>query len=95
MNYLVIGRDGADALERRQAQRQAHLDGAAKLKAEGKLLYALAIIEESKMVGSVMVFNFEGPAELEAWRAQEPYVIGNVWETVEITECAIPPSFSN
>ncbi|MFT6866713.1 MAG: hypothetical protein ACJA08_001548 [Cyclobacteriaceae bacterium] len=94
MNYLVIGRDGKDASERRQAQRQAHLDGAAKMKAEGKLLFALAMLEEGKMVGSTMVFNFSGPEELEAWRISEPYVTGNVWESVEITECAIPPSFS-
>ncbi|MFY0601161.1 MAG: hypothetical protein JXR03_15900 [Cyclobacteriaceae bacterium] len=93
MNYLVIGRDGKDASERRQAQRQAHLDGATKLKEEGKLLYAVAIIEEGKMVGSVMVFDFNSPEEFETWRKNEPYVTGNVWETVEISECAVPPGF--
>ena len=93
MNYLVIGRDGKDAAERRQAQRQAHLDGVVKMKAEGKVLYAVAMLEEGKMVGSVMVFDFATPEELESWRSTEPYVKGNVWETVEITECAIPPLF--
>jgi uncharacterized protein len=95
MNYLVIGRDGKDAGERRQAHRQAHLDGAAKMKAEGKLLFAIAILAEGKMVGSVMILNFDTPDELEAWRSSEPYITGNVWETVEITECAIPPLFKN
>ena len=95
MNYLVIGRDGKDASERRQAQRQAHLDGVAKMKAEGKIHYAVAILEQGKMVGSVMVFDFANAEELESWRSTEPYVTGNVWESVEITECAIPPLFKN
>lgn len=93
MYYLVIARDGTDAFEKRQQQRQAHLDGTAKLKAEGKVLYAVAMLDEGKMVGSVMVFNFTDANELEHWRSKEPYVTGNVWESVEITECAIPPAF--
>lgn len=93
MNFLVIGRDGKDAAERRQAQRQAHLDGAAKMKAEGTLLYALAITEEGKMIGSVMVFNFPSKEEFEMWKTNEPYVTGNVWESIEVSECAIPPAF--
>ncbi len=95
MNYLVIGRDGKDAADRRQAQRQAHLDGVAKMKAEGTLLYAMAMLTDGKMVGSVMVFDFASPEALESWKSSEPYVKGNVWETVEITECAIPPLFKN
>ncbi len=94
MNFLVIGRDGADAAERRQAQRQAHLEGAKKLKEEGKLLYAVAMIENGKMVGSVMVFNFETEAAFNEWKDNEPYVTGKVWESVEVTECAVPPIFS-
>lgn len=95
MTYLVIGRDGKDAAERRQAQRQAHLDGVAKLKEEGKIHYAVAILEGGKMVGSVMVFNFESEDELEAWKSSEPYIMGNVWDSVEITEAAIAPLFKN
>jgi len=94
MQYLVIGRDYADAAERRQAQRQAHLDGVKKMKEEGKILYAVAMLKDGKMVGSVMVFNFENEAELEQWKQQEPYVTGKVWETVEIMEGAVPPLFS-
>lgn len=95
MNYLVVARDGKDAFERRQEQRQAHLEGTSKLKTEGKLLYAVAILEEGKMVGSVMVFNFEDEKELQEWKSVEPYITGNVWENVEISECAIPPAFQS
>lgn len=93
MHYLVIGRDGADAAERRQEQRPAHLEGVKKLKEEGKILYAVAMIEQGKMVGSVMVMNFATADELEEWKFAEPYFAGNVWDSVEITECAIPPMF--
>ncbi|MEO9474282.1 MAG: YciI family protein [Cyclobacteriaceae bacterium] len=95
MNYLVIGRDGKDAAERRQVQRQAHLESVGKMKAEGKVLYAVAMLNQGKMVGSVMVFDFSSAEELEAWKSSEPYITGGVWEDVEITECAIPPSFQN
>lgn len=94
MHYLVIGRDYADGLEKRQQQRAAHLQGAKKLKEEGKLLYAVAIIEKGQMKGSVMVMNFATQAEFDGWKASEPYITGDVWEKVEVTECAIPPLFA-
>lgn len=93
MNYLVIGRDYADAAERRQACRADHLEGVKELKAQGKIAYAVAILEEGKMVGSVMVMSFETPAEFEAWKNTEPYITGKVWESIEVSECAIPPLF--
>ncbi|MEQ8470674.1 MAG: YciI family protein [Marinoscillum sp.] len=93
MHYLIIGRDGKDAAQRRQENRAAHLEGAAQLKADGKLLFAVAMIENGKMVGSVMVMNFSTQAEFEEYKSQEPYITGKVWEKVEITECAVPPLF--
>lgn len=93
MNYLVIGRDYPDGFDRRQQQRAAHLEGAKKLKEEGKLLYAVALIEAGKMKGSVMVFDFPTEAEFNEWKENEPYITGKVWDRVEVTECAIPPLF--
>lgn len=94
MHYIVIARDFADAQERRQQARPAHLELAKTLKAEGKLLYAVALIENGQMKGSVMVMHFATPQELETWKANEPYISGNVWEKIEISQCAIPPLFS-
>lgn len=93
MNYLVIARDQKDASERRLANREAHLAGASKLKEEGKLTYAVAMVEEGKMVGSVMVFNFETQEAFDLWKANEPYITGEVWGEVEVMECAVPPLF--
>lgn len=93
MKYLVIGRDHKDGLEARMQHRKAHLEGAKKMKEEGKLLYAVAMIEKEKMIGSVMVLKFDSEDELEQWKGSEPYITGEVWESVEITECAVPPLF--
>lgn len=95
MHYLVIGRDGKDAAQRRQDNRPAHLEGVKQMKADGKILYAVAMIDQGKMVGSVMVMSFSTVEELEEWKANEPYITGNVWEQIEITECAIPPLFTS
>lgn len=94
MYYLIIARDHPDGFERRLQNRADHLVGAETLKKEGKLLYGVAILEKGQMKGSVMVMNFANEAELEKWKASEPYVTGNVWDRIEITECAIPPLFS-
>ncbi len=54
----------------------------------------MAILENGKMAGSVMVMNFDSEAELNDWKANEPYLTGNVWGSVEITEGAVAPLFS-
>ncbi len=95
MHFIVIARDFKDekALERRMAARTEHLKNADKLRVEGKLVYAAALLnEEGKMAGSVMAVNFDSEAELnETWIKNEPYVLGKVWETVEINKAAQAP----
>ncbi len=93
MHYLIIGRDHPNGLENRQKHRPAHLEFAEKLKKEGKLIYAVAMIEEGIMTGSVMIMNFSSEEALDQWKQNEPYILGKVWKDIEITECAIPPLF--
>ena len=47
MQFLVVAHDGTDsmALERRLAARPAHLDLGRKLRAEGRHLYGVAMLE--------------------------------------------------
>ena len=95
MQFIVIGRDGTDenALDRRMAAREAHLDTAKKMHESGRWLYAAAILnDEGKMAGSVIVCDFESREALQKeWLDNEAYVRGNVWETVEITRAAVAP----
>ncbi|WP_418186114.1 YciI family protein [Aliarcobacter vitoriensis] len=83
MQYLVIAYDNEGALERRQDSREAHLEGARKLIAEGKIINAGALIEDDVMVGSTLFVDFETDEEIDEWLLNEPYVKNNVWNMDE------------
>ena len=37
------------------------------------------------MIGSASVVEVENRAELDAWLVSDPYVTGNVWQTIIVT----------
>jgi uncharacterized protein YciI len=85
--YLVTGYDYTDdgALERRMNVRPHHLDAANELKQGGNYVMGGAILNEGgKMIGSVMVLQFETEEELDAWKKGEPYITQKIWESVDI-----------
>ncbi|MES2266300.1 MAG: YciI family protein [Bacteroidota bacterium] len=85
--YLVTGYDYTDegALERRMNIRPHHLDGAKALKESGNYVLGGAVLnDDGKMIGSVMVLQFESEDGLEAWKQSEPYITQKVWETVDV-----------
>lgn len=97
MQFLLIGRDGddADALTRRMAARESHLAGCAKLREEGRLLYACAILsDDEKMIGSMLVMEWNSRTDLDAWLKDEPYVKGDVWRKIEVNVCKLAPGFA-
>ena len=95
MQFIVRGLDGKDenALERRMAARENHLAMAKKMYKNKNWLYAAAILsEDGKMTGSVIVCDFESKSQLQSqWLDHEPYILGKVWETVEITRAQVAP----
>lgn len=96
MQYVIIGKDGRDeqAIARRLAVRKDHMDYATKLQEEGKMLYALALLEDNKMVGSIMVMDFLTENDLEEYLQNEPYVKGKVWQDIEIKHCQVGALFA-
>jgi uncharacterized protein YciI len=85
--YLVTGYDHTDegALKRRMDVRPHHLDGVRAMKAKGNYHTGGAILnDEGKMIGSVMIVQFETEEELEAWKQGEIYLTQQIWETVDI-----------
>ena len=87
MQFVVIAHDDTDAEApgRRQAARQAHLEGARHLREEGAILTGGAILDEAgAMIGSVVIVDFETRADLDAWLASDPYVTGDVWRRIEV-----------
>jgi uncharacterized protein YciI len=96
MQFLVIGYDGLDekAGERRLAVREAHLAGVVKMKNEGKAIFGVAMLDEQeKMIGSAMVVDFPSRAAVDDWLKAEPYVVGKVWQKIDIFPARIPPMF--
>ncbi len=97
MQFVVIARDGTDekALERRLAVREKHLALGDKMRDEGTLLYACAILDETeKMVGSIMIVQFADRGQLDDWLKIEPYVTGGVWQDIDVQLCRVGPSFA-
>jgi uncharacterized protein YciI len=85
--YLITAYDytDADAFQRRMNVRPHHLDGAKELKETGNYVLGGAMLnDEGKMIGSVMVLQFENEEELKAWQQREPYITQKIWETIDI-----------
>src|SRR5579875_213251 len=96
MQWLIIARDGTDpeAPERRQRARPAHLEGAARLQADGHLLMGGAILDDSgRMIGSAAVADFSTREELDEWLRTDPYVTGGVWQQIEVIPYRAAPHF--
>lgn len=95
MQFIVTGYDGKDknALERRMAVREEHLQMASEMSSRGKWLYAAAILDDDgKMCGSMIVCEFDSVESLQSeWLDKEPYVLGKVWETIEIKQAKVAP----
>jgi uncharacterized protein YciI len=96
MQFTVIAYDGTDeeALQRRLAVREDHIALGDSMVSSGQQLFGVALLNKhEKMIGSVIVCDFPGREELDAWLAQEPYVTGKVWERIEVLPCRVGPSF--
>lgn len=90
MQFLIIGRDGddADAMSRRLAVRQAHIELGDELLKSGNMWYGAAIIDDDgQMKGSALFMDFESEEALNEWLETEPYVTGKVWQSVEVIKC--------
>ena len=92
MQFLVIGKDGKDKkrMERRLAAREAHLKLGDEMEKSGNRWYGCVMLDDNnKMIGSMAIMDFYSRKELDEWLKQEPYVVGNVWKTVEVSKCNV------
>ena len=92
MQFLVIGMDGTDddALNRRLTVRADHIALGDRLLASGNMWYGSALLDDAgKMKGSMLLMDFPSEAALQEWLAKEPYITGDVWQSVQIHKCNV------
>ncbi len=96
MQFLVTAYDGIDegCIERRFAAREQHMALVESMFKQGRHLYAAAITDDNdKMIGSVLIVDFPSRKELDEWLQVEPYVLGKVWDKIEVKPCKVGPMF--
>lgn len=94
MQFIVMGLDHPNALDRRMAARQAHIDVCGVMKADGRMLYGVALLgADGNMCGSMLVLDMPDRNAVDEYLKTEPYVLGNVWGDIKVTACKVGPSF--
>lgn len=95
MQFIVLGHDLPDALPRRLEVRQKHIDLCAQMKAQGTMLYGVALIDDAGgMKGSMIVVDLPDRAAVDEYLKSEPYVSARVWGKIEVMPCKVGPSFA-
>jgi uncharacterized protein len=87
MLYVIHAYDYTDnhALDRRMAIRANHFDGARELNAKGHFVMGGALLNPNgKMIGSMMVLDFENETQMQEWYDAEPYIANKIWEKIDI-----------
>ncbi|OGU57032.1 MAG: hypothetical protein A2V66_05575 [Ignavibacteria bacterium RBG_13_36_8] len=94
MQFVVIAYDGDDdnALERRMSVHDSHVNLAKEMLDSKRWLYAAGILDDNeKMIGSMVVCEFESRAQLEEeWFKKEPYILEDVWKKIKIHRAHVP-----
>ena len=83
MQFIVKAYDGPGMLEKRMSVRPRHLEGMKKL---GKQIICAGglLDDDGKMKGSALVMEFPDRAALDDYLANEPYVVENVWQKIDV-----------
>jgi uncharacterized protein YciI len=88
VQFVVIAHDRDDEASRRRRVelRPEHMDRCAAAVEQGVLLFAVALLDDDeRMIGSVMLVDLPGRADVERWLADEPYQAHGIWQQVDIT----------
>lgn len=82
MLVALIARDRPGALQTRLDNRDAHV---AHLKSSGIVVQAGPLLDKNgDMCGSLVIFDVDDPAQVEAWAAEDAYGKADLFESVEI-----------
>ena len=91
MWFAIFGKDKDDSLALRKELRPAHLARLQTMLEQKRVLIAGPHPKSdgddpmsSGFTGSLMVIDFESQADAESWISEDPYVLGGVFESVEV-----------
>lgn len=83
MQFLIRAYDGDGKFDKRMEVRPRHLEGMKQLSVH--IISAGGLLDDNgKMKGSALIMDFDSRKELDDYIANEPYVIEEVWEKIEI-----------
>lgn len=83
MQFVVKAYDGEGMLDKRMEVRPRHLEGMDKMREH--IICAGGLLDDNgKMIGSLLVMQFDNREELEDYLSHEPYIQEKVWEKIEI-----------
>lgn len=85
--FAVIASYVEDAVARRAPYREAHLAYARALHAAGHMLLGGAFADP--VDGVLIVYRAASRAQVEAWLADDPYVLAGLWPTITIREWTV------
>lgn len=90
MLYVIHTHDAPGSAAGRKAGRSAHLDRLEALQQTGQLVLAGPMPQldaptlEAGATGSLIVVEFENLAAVQAWFAQDPFVLAGIYADYEI-----------
>ena len=60
------------------------------MEVSGERWYGCAILNDNgKMIGSMAVLDFSTEKELKDYFKKEPYILGKVWQIIEVYKCNV------
>lgn len=83
--FVIKAYDGKGKLDKRMEVRRRHFEGMEKMK-EHILCAGGMLDNDGKMMGSLLVMEFETREQLDEYLSNEPYVVEHVWEQIEVDQ---------
>jgi uncharacterized protein len=82
--FVLSCHDAADALPRRMAVREAHLEWVKSTTALKVLAAGPLLDDDGGFAGSLFIVEASSKADVVDWHGGDPYVANNVFERVEL-----------
>lgn len=86
--FVIKAYDGEGKLDKRMEVRPRHFEGMEKMK-EHILCAGGMLDKDGKMMGSLLIMEFESRDQLDEYLSKEPYVVEHVWERIEVEQMTV------